>query len=120
MNVKLNPAAPKAATEENQIKVADEQATADVQANAQPEQQPEQQSEQLNITEQPKITETPVVETPKEPVSVDGIASFVGRERVPSDWTIREEDGELVFTNSVTARRLVGITVEQFNALLKG
>lgn len=114
MNVKLNPATPKTVAVEEQVKVADDQATIDAQANA--EQAPEQATETTQ-SDQEEIQD-PVQE--RLPVDVGDLEPFHGRERCPSDWDIREEDGELVFTNHVTQRRIVGITVEQFSALMKG
>ena len=77
--------------------------------------QPEQLPEGVK-TEDVKVETPPAIELPK--MAAD--EKFTPSERMPSDWEIRELDGELIeAVSNRSGRRFVG-TRKEFSAKLRG
>ena len=77
--------------------------------------QPEQSPEGVK-TEDVKVETPPAIELPK--MAAD--EKFTPSERMPSDWEIRELDGELIeAVSNRSGRRFVG-TRKEFSAKLRG
>ena len=77
--------------------------------------QPEQPPEGVK-TEDVKVETPPAIELPK--MAAD--EKFTPSERMPSDWEIRELDGELIeAVSNRSGRRFVG-TRKEFSAKLRG
>ena len=81
----------------------------------QPEQPPEQPPEDVK-TGDVKVETPPAIELPK--MAAD--EKFTPSERMPSDWEVRELDGELIeAVSNRSGRRFVG-TRKEFSAKLRG